>query len=179
MVKHLDVKIAIDTSEVDSAIVTMEKTAPESMGKSISDVLQKQIPPTKMYLKGKVPSSQRTMAKIVGESLVVEQTLGGDTATVRFGSHPIDDGGVESKNGGKLAQYLQNGVDKFSYGFRFKTISNTAYFGGGTGFINARTPARSLHPGFKSLDYIGMARDEAIGEIEMALISGFNQSWGG
>lgn len=175
----VDISTQLDTSRLDRGIETLDRTSPEVMADSISDVLKMEMANTKSFIDSKMPSTQKRMGKIVGDSLTVQRELGKGEAKVSFGSAPLDDGGVSSKNGGKIAQYLQTGVPKFEYGFTFKNVTNTQYYGGGAGFINARTPSRSLHPGFKGLDWIGETRDRSVGQIEMALVSGFNNAIGG
>jgi hypothetical protein len=180
---YMGLDFKIDTRQTDAAIKEMERTAAKIMAEAIYGVLKGEIGPTQSYLKQKSSVRQQNMANKVADSLIVE--IGEDEnqqAMVRFGSHPIDDGGVEGSRGGKLAQLLEYGATPFSYPFTFKTIENSATFGGGAGtggFINAKTGKNTVHPGYKPTDFLSFARDNAKPKIAAAIVDAFNKAYGG
>ena len=172
--------LEIDTRQTDAAIKEMERTSAEIMADAIYDVLKAQIPTSQSQIKRDAPVRQQAMAQKVADSLIVE--IGenhNQKAEVRFGSDPIDEGGVTGSRGGKLAQYLEYGSPKFDYPFTFKTIDNSLTFGAGDGFINAKTGNNMVHPGFKSIDWLSKARDAVSPQIEAAIIDAFNEAWSG
>ena len=172
--------LQIDTRETEAAIRTMEDTSAELMAEAIFNVLKRQIPKSQAQIKKDAPVRQQAMALKVANSLVVEIGRNhNQMAEVRFGSDPIDEGGVSGSRGGKLAQFLEYGTPKFDYPFTFKTINNSLTFGAGEGFINAKTGNNTVHPGFKSIDWLSKARDGAVPEIEAAIVEAFNENWGG
>ena len=175
--------LEIDCRQTDAAIKEMERTSAEIMAQAVYNVLKRQLPKSQSQIKRDAPVRQQAMAQKVADSLVVEiGTNHNQKAEVRFGSDPIDTGGVTGSRGGKLAQYLEYGTPKFSYPFTFKSIDNSTTFGSGAGsggFINAKTGNNTVHPGFKSIDWLSKARDGAVPEIEAALIDAFNEAWGG
>lgn len=181
--KYMGFDLTIDTRQTDAAIKEMERTAGQIMAQAIFNVLKGEIGPTQSHLKQKSSVRQQNMANKVADSLIVE--IGEDQnqqAMVRFGSHPIDDGGVEGSRGGKLAQLLEYGATPFAYPFTFKTIENSATFGSGggsTGFINAKTGKNMVHPGYKPIDFLSFARDRAKPKIEAAIVDAFNKAYGG
>ena len=181
--KYMGFDLTIDTRQTDAAIKEMERTAAKVMAQAIYEVLKAEIGPTQRHLKEKATVRQQNMANKVADSLIVE--IGEDEnqqATVRFGSNPIDEGGVEGSRGGKLAQLLEYGAPPFTYPFTFKTIENSATFGGGsgsTGFINAKTGKNTVHPGYKPTDFLSFARDRAKPKIAAAIVDAFNKAYGG
>jgi hypothetical protein len=180
---YMGFDLTIDTRQTDAAIKEMKRTAGRLMAEAIYEVLKAEIGPTQSHLKSQSSVRQQNMANKVADSLIVE--IGEDNneqAMVRFGSNPIDTGGVEGSRGGKLAQLLEYGASPFSYPFTFKTIENSATFGGGSGskgFINAKTGKNTTHPGYKPLDWLSFARDRATPKIEAAIVEAFNKAWGG
>jgi hypothetical protein len=172
--------LEIDTRQTDAAIKTMEQTSAEIMANAIYNVLKKQIPTSQSQIIRDASVRQQNMARKVADSLIVEVGENhNQKAEVRFGSDPIDEGGVTGSRGGKLAQYLEYGTRKFDYPFTFKTIDNSMTFGSGQGFINAKTGNNMVHPGFKSIDWLSKARDAVSPQIEAAIVDAFNDAWGG
>tara|TARA_R100001015_G_C4634650_1_gene201626 strand:- start:4809 stop:5405 length:597 start_codon:yes stop_codon:yes gene_type:complete len=181
--RYMGFDLTIDTRQTKAAIKEMERTAGQIMAQAIYDVLKGEIGPTQGHLKQQSSVRQQNMANKVADSLIVE--IGEDQnqqAMVRFGSHPIDEGGVSGSRGGKLAQLLEYGATPFAYPFTFKTIENSATFGGGsgsTGFINAKTGKNMVHPGYKPVDFLSFARDRAKPKIGAAIVDAFNKAYGG
>ena len=172
--------VEIDDRQTRAAIKEMERTSADIMANAIYEVLKGQVGPTQSQIKRDSPVRQQAMAQKVADSIIVEVGQNhNQKAEVRFGSDPIDQGGVTGSRGGKLAQYLEYGSPKFDYPFTFKTIDNSVTFGNGDGFINAKTGRNMVHPGFKSIDWLSKARDRSSAQIESALIDGFNKAWGG
>ena len=173
--------VEIDDRQTRAAIKEMERTSADIMANAIYEVLKGQVGPTQSQIKRDSPVRQQAMAQKVADSIIVEVGQNhNQKAEVRFGSDPIDQGGVTGSRGGKLAQYLEYGSPKFDYPFTFKTIDNSTTFGTGSeGFINAKTGRNMVHPGFKSIDWLSKARDRSSAQIESALIDGFNKAWGG
>ena len=172
--------VEIDDRQTRAAIKEMERTSAEIMANAIFEVLKNQVGPTQSQIKRDSSVRQQAMAQKVADSIIVEVGENhNQKAEVRFGSDPIDEGGVTGSRGGKLAQYLEYGTPKFDYPFTFKTIDNSTTFGGGEGFINAKTGNNMVHPGFKSIDWLSRARDRSAVQIEGAIINAFNEAWGG
>ena len=172
--------LRIDTRQTDAAIKEMERTSAQIMAEAIYGVLKNQIPKSQRQILQDTPVRQQAMAHKVADSLIAE--IGQDQnqkAMVRFGSDPIDQGGVTGSRGGKLAQYLEYGTGQFDYPFTFKTIKNSKTFGPGNGFINAKTGNNTVHPGFKSIDWLSKARDDSVPHIEAAIVDALNKAWGG
>ena len=170
----------IDSTKLDRNIKELERRSSEIMADAMFQVLKRQIPTSQSQIKRDSPVRQQAMAQEVADSLAVEVGVSGNQkAEVRFGSDPMDRGGVEGSRGGKLAQYLEFGVRQFDYPFTFKTIDNSITFGSGAGFINAKTGRNTVHPGFKPIDWLSKARDNAVPEIEVAMMAAFEKAWGG
>jgi len=149
----------------------MATTAGKVMAQAIKDVLREEITPTQSQIRGDAGPQLRGIASLVADSLMVEvgSNTGGE-AEVRFGSDPMDTGGVVGKRDGKLAAILEYGMRQFAYGFTFKTIENTSSWssvGGGGGFINAKGNGgqNATHKGFEPLDWLSKARDRATPKI--------------
>jgi hypothetical protein len=172
--------VQIDDRQTRAAIKEMERTSADIMANAIFQVLKGQVGPTQSQIKSDSPVRQQAMAQKVADSIIVE--IGenhNQKAEVRFGSDPIDSGGVTGSRGGKLAQLLEYGTGKFDYPFTFKTIGNSITFGTGSGFINAKAGNNTVHPGFKSIDWLSKARDRSASQIETAIVNAFNDAWGG
>ena len=173
----------IDTTRFKRSMKELENRSSKIMSDAIFEVLKKQIPAAQSQIKSDSPVRQRDMAQKVADSLGVEQGMAGkQKAEVRFGSLPMDSGGVKGSRGGKLAALLEYGAPQFNYPFTFKSINNSATFGGGSGsggFINTKGGNNTVHPGFKSIDWLSKARDRSAVEIEGAIIKAFNDAWGG
>jgi len=146
----------------------MEKTSGEIMARAIKEVLREEVSQTQSELIRDAGPKLRAMAGIVADSLIVEVgNNANNEAEVRFGSDPIDNGGVEGTRGGKLAAILEYGVRPFEYGFTFKTIKNSTSWGAiGGGFINAKTTGNMVHEGFEPMDWLSKTRDRAAPKIE-------------
>ena len=115
------VDVSFDFTEVNRAIAFMESNAGAEMADAIADRLRRQIPRTQSMINTSVPPRKRVMAKDVADSLAVDIGVNaGGEAQVRFGSEPMDEGGVEGSRGGKLALNLEFGVRSFAYPFSFK-----------------------------------------------------------
>ena len=158
------VDVSFDFTEVNRAIAFMESNAGAEMADAIADRLRRQIPKTQSMITSSVPSNRRVMGNEVANSLAVDIGVSAaGEAQVRFGSEPMDEGGVEGSRGGKLALMLEFGVREFSYPFTFKTIKPSPSFGiGSTGlghFINAK-----VHPRYPPYDGIGFLA-EALAEV--------------
>ena len=145
----------------------MEKTSGEIMAKAIKEVLREEVGKTQSDLKRDAGPKLRAMAGIVADSLIVEVGNNqNNEAEVRFGSDPIDSGGVQGQRGGKLAAILEYGARPFEYGFTFKTIKNSTSWGAtGGGFINAKGTGNQVHQGFEPLDWLSKTRDRAAPKI--------------
>ena len=157
----------------------MENESGKIMAQAIKEVLREQISPTQSQIKRDTGPKLRAMGQIVADSLIVE--LGSNRqneAEVRFGSDPIESGGVEGTRGGKLAAILEYGAQPFEYGFTFKTIKNSASWGAiGGGFINAKG-GNMTHRGFEPLDWLSKARDRAAPKIEQRITEALKEAWG-
>ena len=177
------ITITVDDKQVKNAIREMERTSAEIMANAIFKVLKRQLSTSQSQIKKDAPVRQQAMAQKVADSLIVEIGQNhNQKAQVRFGSDPIDTGGVTGSRGGKLALLLEYGSPKFDYPFTFKSIDNSTTFGTGTGsggFINAKTGNNTVHPGFKSIDWLSKARDNVTPDIEAAILAAFNDAWGG
>ena len=151
---------------------SMESQSGKIMAQAIKEVLREEVSPTQSQISRDAGPELRGIAALVADSLIVE--LGSNRnseAEVRFGSDPIETGGVEGKRGGKLAAILEYGMRQFAYGFTFKTIENTSSWGSvgsGGGFINAKGQGgkNATHKGFEPLDWLSKARDRAVPKIE-------------
>tara|TARA_Y100001972_G_scaffold125252_2_gene176066 strand:- start:366 stop:947 length:582 start_codon:yes stop_codon:yes gene_type:complete len=159
------IETSLDFTEVNRAIAFMESKSGESMADAIAQRLRKQVPRTQSFISSSMPPRKRFMGRAVADSLAVDigVTAVGE-AQVRFGSEPMDDGGVTGSRGGKLALMLEFGIRPFRYPFTFKTIEPSRSFGiGDTGlghFINAK-----VHPQYPKYDGIGfLAR--ALSEVQ-------------
>lgn len=156
------------------------RTAGDIMAEAIKDVLRIELPVTQRELNSGADVRHRFMARKVADSLIVE--VGEDVegrASVRFGSDPLDDGGVSGSRGGKIAQYLEYGMASFEYPFTFKTIKNAKSWGPGGGFINAKTGRNMVHPGMKPMGWLSGTLDRARPKFEEAIVSALNRAWSG
>lgn len=157
----------------------MERTSGEIMAKAIKEVLREELSRTQSELKKDAGPKLRGMAGIVADSLIVE--VGNNTnneAEVRFGSDPIDSGGVEGKREGKLAAILEYGARPFEYGFTFMTIENSSSWGSvGGGFINAKGTGNQVHKGFEPLDWLSKTRDRAAPKIEVRIQQALQEAY--
>lgn len=168
-----------DSSQIDKLVGKFAREANEYLEDAIFQILKKQLPKTQRYIVSSLPPSSKDMAHKVADSLQIEQLKSREGGVqFRFGSAPMDDGGVKGSRGGKLALYLQNGVRPFNYGFTFKTIENTRFWGGGEGFINAKTGKNTIHKGFKKISWLEHAQEGALPEIEAAILEVLEKEWG-
>lgn len=162
-----------DFTEVNRAIAFMESNAGESMADAIAAKLKEQMRRSQSFISSNTPSRHRVMGERVADSLIVDVgvTAGGE-AEVRFGSEPLDSGGVEGSRGGKLALILENGIRDFSYPFTFKTIKASPSFGIGTtglgNFINAK--ANPTYKGFEGIGWLAEAFAEVQPELEAVIM---------
>lgn len=157
----------------------MDRTSGEIMAKAIKEVLRGELSRTQSELKKDAGPKLRYMANEVADSLIVEVgNNANNEAEVRFGSDPIDSGGVEGKRGGKLAAILEYGARPFEYGFTFKTIDNSSSWGSiGGGFINAKTTGNTMHKGFEPLDWLSKTRDRALPKIEIRIQQALQEAY--
>lgn len=157
----------------------MDRTSGEIMAKAIKEVLRGELSRTQSELKKDAGPKLRYMANEVADSLIVEVgNNANNEAEVRFGSDPIDSGGVEGKRGGKLAAILEYGARPFEYGFTFKTIDNSSSWGSiGGGFINAKTTGNTMHKGFEPLDWLSKTRDRAVPKIEIRIQQALQEAY--
>lgn len=167
------VDVSFDFTEVNRAINFMESNAGKEMAEAIAQRLRQQIPKTQSKITSSVPSNRRVMGKVVADSLAVDIGVSAvGEAQVRFGSEPMDDGGVEGSRGGKLALMLEFGVRRFSYPFTFKTITPSPSFGiGSTGlgnFINAK--ANPTYPPYDGIGFLAQALTEVSSDIEQIIM---------
>jgi hypothetical protein len=167
------VDVSFDFTEVNRAIAFMESNAGAEMANAIADRLRRQIPRTQSMINSSVPPRKRFMAREVADSLAVDIGVSAaGEAQVRFGSEPMDDGGVTGSRGGKLALMLEGGVKSFNYPFTFKTIEPSPSFAvGSTGvgnFINAKLKPR--YPAYDGIGYLAEALAEVSGDIEEIII---------
>tara|TARA_Y100000592_G_C5444566_1_gene305280 strand:- start:23 stop:583 length:561 start_codon:yes stop_codon:yes gene_type:complete len=169
-----------DWREADRAIATMDATASEVMAEAIKDAMMEEMANTQRYIRDSVPVRQRYMGFKTSNSLIVEEGRAADgLAEVRFGSDPIDSGGVEGSRGGKIAAMLQGGVEPFAYPFTFKTIKNSPGWGTiGGGFINAKTGDNMVHPGFASIGWLDFAADAVQQNLLETLEMRLQEAWG-
>ena len=168
-----------DTRQIDKLVKDFAEDAHKQMEDAIWAILKKQLPKTQRYIVSSLPPSSKDMAHKVADSLEIEQLKSREgEVEFRFGSNPMDDGGVTGSRGGKLALYLQHGVGPFNYGFTFKTIESTRYWGGGEGFINAKAGKNTVHKGFKKISWLEHAQDGALPEIEAAILENLYGEWG-
>jgi hypothetical protein len=176
----MNLNLRWDTRQMDAANKAMDATAAGIIAMAIKEVLRAEISPTQSQIFRDTPPSQRDMATAVADSLTVEAGHRDKTAEVRFGSDPMDSGGVTGSRGGKLAEYLEFGVDPFEYGFTFKTIKNSRFWGaGGTssgGFINAKG-GNMTHKGFKAIGWLSQAQERAVPKMESAILNALNEAW--
>tara|TARA_R100000231_G_scaffold45307_2_gene39086 strand:- start:867 stop:1427 length:561 start_codon:yes stop_codon:yes gene_type:complete len=168
-----------DSRTIDRLVGEFGKNANEQLENAIVDILKRELRNTQRYIKGELPPSQQDMATAVADSLAIEvlKSKQGEVE-IRFGSDPMDGGGVSGSRGGKLALYLQHGVGQFPYGFTFKTIQNTRFWGGGEGFINAKTGDNMTHRGFKRIGWLEHAQEGALPDIEAAILEALEKEWG-
>lgn len=171
--------ISYDTRQIDKLVNDFAEDAHKQMEDAIWAILKKQLPKTQRYIVSSLPPSSKDMAHKVADSLEIEQLKSREgEVEFRFGSKPMGDGGVTGSRGGKLALYLQHGVDSFQYGFTFKKIENTRFWGGGEGFINAKSGKNMIHKGFKKISWLEHAQDGALPEIEAAILENLYKEWG-
>ena len=157
----------------------MDKTSGEIMARAIKEVLREELSRTQSELKKDAGPKLRYMANEVADSLIVEVgNNANNEAEVRFGSDPIDSGGVEGTRGGKLAAILEYGARPFEYGFTFKTIKNSTSWGAiGGGFINAKGTGNQVHEGFEPLDWLSKTRDRAAPKIELRIQQALQEAY--
>lgn len=175
----MSLNLRLDTRQMDAANKAMDATAAGIIAKAIKEVLRAEISPTQSQIFRDTPPSQRDMATAVADSLTVEAGHRDKTAEVRFGSDPMDSGGVTGSRGGKLAEYLEFGVYPFAYGFTFKTIKNSRFWAMGSnsgGFINAKG-SNMTHKGFKAIGWLGKAQERAVPKMESAILNALNEAW--
>jgi hypothetical protein len=175
----VDAFFQYDSREIDRLVGKFAENANKQMEEAIVDILKRELRNTQSYIKSELPPSQQDMANAVADSLAVEVLKSNQgEVEVRFGSEPMDDGGHTASRGGKIALYLQHGVDTFEYGFTFKTIENTRFWGGGQGFINAKTGRNMVHKGFKRIGWLEHAQEGALPDIQAAIIDALEKEWG-
>lgn len=167
------VEVSIDFTEVNRAISFMESESGAAMADAIAQVLRGQVTKTQGFINSSVPPRKRFMGKKVADSLMVEAgvTAVGE-AQVRFGSDPMDGGGVTGSRGGQLALMLEFGVKSFPYGFDFKTIEPSPSFGvgGNNGsFINAKV--HPMYKGYDGIGYLAAAFAETVPKMEDAIMN--------
>ena len=160
-----------DFTEVNRAIAFMESNAGESMADAIALKLKEQMRKSQNYINSSVRPRHRVMGQRVADSLMVEVGVSAvGEAQVRFGSDPMDSGGVRGSRGGKLALILENGIRSFAYPFTFKSIKNSPSWGSiGGGFINAKG-SNKTYKGFDGIGWLAQAYDEVVPEMEAAII---------
>jgi len=175
----VDAFFQYDSRTIDRMVGEFGRNANDQLEQAIVDILKRELRNTQSFIVQELPPSQADMAHKVADSLAVEvlKSRSGEVE-VRFGSQPMDDGGVSGSRGGKLALYLQHGVDEFSYGFTFKTIQNTRFWGGGEGFINAKTGRNTTHKGFKRISWLEHTQQNALPDIETAILDALEKEWG-
>lgn len=167
-------QVSFDFTEVNRAIEFMESNAGKEMANAIAQALRRQASRTQSYINQSVPPNKRVMGKEVADSIGVDigVTAGGE-AQVRFGSEPMDEGGVTGSRGGKLALMLEFGIKEFRYPFDFKTITPSPSFGiGSTGlgnFINAK--ANPTYPRYEGIGWLAQALGEVEPEIEQIIMA--------
>ena len=170
-----------DFVEAEAAVARMNKEAAGVIGGAISDVIKEEMRTTIKMIK----SAQRVRGDIyetVADSLIVEKGGRGQLTEIRFGSDPIDKGGVEGSRGGKIAQILQYGMQPFAYGFEGLKITNSKYMGFGQnsqGFINALRKT-GTHPGVKPIPsegWLTSTQERAVPRMENAIIEALNRAW--
>lgn len=168
-----------DTRQIDKALGRFAEQTAKVMEDAIYEILKDQVSKTQNYINSSVSPAQMEMGRKVADSITAEvlKSQDGEVAFI-FGSDPMDDGGVEGSRGGKLALYLEHGVEPFAYGFTFKTIENSKFWGGGTGFINAKADRNSSHKGFKAIGWLEDAQQSALPKIEEAILSALYEAWG-
>lgn len=160
-----------DFTEVNRAIAFMESNAGESMADAIASKLKEQMRKSQNYINSSVQPRHRVMGQEVANSLMVEVGVSAvGEAQVRFGSDPMDSGGVRGSRGGKLALILENGIRSFAYPFTFKSIKNSPSWGSiGGGFINAKGDNKT-YKGFDGIGWLAQAYDEVVPEMEAAIM---------
>ncbi len=177
--EYLSMNFQLSDGPFKSLSRSMENTSAEIMAKAIKEVLQEELSRTQSELKKDAGPKLRYMANDVADSLIVE--VGNNrngVAEVRFGSDPIDSGGVEGTRGGKLAAILEYGARPFDYGFTFKTIKNSSSWGSiGGGFINAKGTGNQTHEGFEPLDWLSKTRDRAAPKIEVRIQQALQEAY--
>lgn len=168
-----------DSRQIDKLVRDFAEDAHKQMEDAIFQILKKQLPKTQRYIVSELPPSSKDMGHKVADSLEIELLKSREgEVEFRFGSSPMDEEGVTGSRGGKLALYLQHGVGPFNYGFTFKTIESTRYWGGGEGFINAKAGKNTVHKGFKKISWLEHAQDGALPEIEAAILENLYEEWG-
>ncbi len=176
-----DLTLVWDFSEAEAAVAVMNKSAAKLMGDAISDVIKQEMRTTIKMIK----SAQRARGDIydtVANSLITDQVSKGGLVEVRFGSDPIDQGGVEGSRGGKIAQILQYGMQPFAYAFQGLKITNSKHMGSGQnneGFINALRKT-ATHPGIKPIPsegWLTSTQKRAIPRMNDAIIESLYRSW--
>lgn len=175
----VDAFFQYDSRVIDKLVGDFAENANKQLEEAIVDILKRENRKTQNYIKRELPPSQQDMAQKVADSLAIEVLKSNNgEVEIRFGSNPMDDGGVEGSRGGKLALYLQHGVGEFDYGFTFKTIQNTRFWGSGEGFINAKTGRNTTHKGFKKISWLEYAQQGALPDIEAAILEALEKEWG-
>ena len=175
----IGIRMSMDDRSMYDRFGEFDRTAGSIMAEAIKDVLRAEVPATQRELNSVEPR-HRFMGRKVADSLIVE--VGEDQnsrAAVRFGSDPLDEGGVSGSRGGKIAQYLEYGMEPFEYPFTFKTITNAKSWGPGGGFINAKTGRNMVHPGIKGIGWLKSTLERAQPKFEEAIVSALNSAWGG
>ena len=171
-------KMNFDDRQMQAKFAEMDQTAGSIMANAIKDVLRAAVPETQRKLNQANPR-HRFMAQKVADSLIVEMGENeGGVAEVRFGSDPIDEGGVTGSRGGKLAAIMEYGMRSFEYPWTFKSIDNGGSWGPGGGFINAKTGNNMRHPGFKAVGWLSSTMERPPPKFEQAILDALNNAWG-
>ena len=170
--------VEYDSAEIERLVGKFAENVERQMEKAIVEILKRELRNTQSYIKNEVPPRQKGLSTKVADSLAIETLESADGEVhIRFGSDPMEEGGVEGSRGGKLALYLQHGAGRFDYGFKFMKIKNTAFRGGGEGFINARGE-HATHPGFKRIAWLERTQQAALPDIQAAIVEALEKEWG-
>lgn len=175
--RGMEFGIKWDWRQFNSAVDTMDRTASEVMADAIKDAMMEELGGVQGYIKQSSPVNHRYMANDVADSLIIEEGRSSDdTAMVRFGSDPIDNGGVTGSRGGKLAAILQYGMQPFGYPFTFKTIENSRSSPQSAGFINARLD-KKVHPGIPAIGWLDVAEERVTENLMKTLEQRLHEAW--
>jgi hypothetical protein len=169
----VSVTSSFDLRDIVKAKKYMDETAPKILAQTISEILTHSYNAVGMDMMRQADRGNINMVAKVVESFTTEETMKTEAvgASVIFGSAPVRAGGVKGSRGGKIAQYLNDGVPAFNYPFKAKKVSQPR-----EGWIN--TDKSPTHKGFPAMNWLENVKSDAVPKIREAIIEALDEAWG-